>query len=345
MKILLDIYLAKNLGDDMFLDHFAKELSNTEITPFYPGRDYSSFFNRYPNVIPLSYSYFDRIKTRLGFSKLKNYKKLAQDYDAVVFLGGGIFREESYWKEVYDFRWNLVKAFSDLGKKASFIGCNFGPYYTEKFLEKHKEIFRIASKVSFRDEKSFDLFKSLPHVTYYPDLLWSYQLPDVEPKDGVAGISVIDPRHKEGQEDTLESYIQSHRRVCQKWNEQGKVIRIFSFCEKEGDLEIAHRIAKDIRGRIEIINYEGEITSFLKLIGECKELIAARFHAIIIGLKFGIKVLPIIYGDKTENLLTDIKYPGQYIFLNNISEIEDGTFWKIDGELPEFLKESRNHLI
>src|SRR5699024_7837576 len=97
-KILVDIYLAQNLGDDMFLDHLAQTFPEIDFVPFHPGKNYSSFFKNYSNIKQFPYTLFDKVFARIGFDKLTDYKRLSQAFDGMLFLGGGIFREESYWK-------------------------------------------------------------------------------------------------------------------------------------------------------------------------------------------------------------------------------------------------------
>src|SRR5690625_3827594 len=100
-NVLTDIYLADNLGDDLFLDYYARSFPEVLFTPFHPGRNYDSFFKNYPNLQRFPYSFLDKIKARLGKDKLTDYRAMAKKYDALLFLGGGVFREESYWKDLY----------------------------------------------------------------------------------------------------------------------------------------------------------------------------------------------------------------------------------------------------
>jgi len=345
MKVLVDIYLADNLGDDMFLDHLANQFPSINFTPFYPGKDYQDFFNQYPNIEAFSYSFLDKIKARLGNNKLTNYRKLAEEYDALLFLGGGIFREESYWKEVFSYRVEISRAFRAKDKGVFFIGCNFGPYKTDTFVKAHKDLFSNSNLISFRDKTSYNLFKELKNIQYAPDLLWSYPLSPIEKKENTVGISIIDPRHKQGMEHTYEEYIKVHKDLCTKYIEEGKKVKLFSFCSKEGDTEIAKAIISDINAVIPIIEYDKNIKNYLKEIGRCSYFVAARFHAVILAMKFSIPVIPVIYGDKTENLLKDIDYKEEFIYLENIKSLMNSSFWEMNQELKEnYFIESNKHL-
>ncbi|WP_417558882.1 polysaccharide pyruvyl transferase family protein [Mesoflavibacter zeaxanthinifaciens] len=324
-KILVDIYLAKNLGDDLFLDHLSRSFPNIDFVPFHPGDNYRSFFKNYKNIHQFPYSFVDKLLARLGKNKLTDYNQLSIAYDGILFLGGGIFREESYWKEVYDYRKSIIEAFKSKDKNVFFSGCNFGPYISADFIEAYKEVFVKTDKIIFRDLKSYNLFSQLEETYYAPDLLWSYDLPEVKKNDKVLGISVIDPRHKEQYKHTHQEYITEHKKICNKYIELGFTIKLFSFCEPEGDLEIAEKIAEDFSS-IQIVNYTSNISSYLKELGACSIFIAARFHAVIMAFKFGIPVIPIIYGDKTENLLRDLKYDTPFVFLNTVTTLNNSKF-------------------
>lgn len=342
-KILVDIYLAHNLGDDMFLDHLSHSFPDIDFVPFHPGKNYLSFFKQYPNVLQFQYTFLDKIFSRFGKNMLTDYKRMSDDFDGLLFLGGGIFREESYWKEVYEYRTQISEAFKNKGKKVFFVGCNFGPYSSKEFLEAHKDLFRKIDQIIFRDQKSFQLFSDLSNVSYAPDVLWSYDLPAVQKEEKILGISVIDPRHKEQYKNTYSDYIEAHKKICEKYIHEGYKIILFSFCEKEGDLEIAKEIAKDFSS-IEIQNYTQDINSYLKMIGSCSHFIAARFHAVIIALKYDVPVIPIIYGDKTENLLKDLNFEQIFIYLDTINQITKAEYGTISSEeIESNAIESKKH--
>lgn len=334
-KILVDIYLANNLGDDLFLDHLAHSFPAVDFVPFHPGNDYSSFFKNYTNVQQFSYSYFDRILARVGTNKLTDYDRLSEEFDGFLFLGGGIFREESYWKEVYKYRSQITEAFIKKSKKVTFTSCNYGPYSSQEFLNAHTKLFEKIYQITFRDKKSYHLFKSLKNVSYAPDVLWSYNLPVVKRKEKTLGISVIDPRHKDGYENTYQHYITAHKELCKEYIQNGYKIILFSFCKKEGDLAVAEEIAKDF-SQLKIRNYNSVILPYLRDIGGCSHFVASRFHAMIIAFKFGIPVIPIIYGDKTENLLLDLDFKKPFLYLDTIHDLRDAEFSTISPRQIDF---------
>lgn len=343
-KILVDIYLAFNLGDDLFLDYLATRYPEYDFIPFHPGKNYTDFYQHYDNVQQFPYSFADKIKARLGADKLKDYGALGHTYDGLLFLGGGIFREESYWREVYHYRTEITEAFKLQAKPVWFMGCNFGPYKTAEFKKAYAKLFARVTKIHFRDRKSYALFSDLQCAAYFPDILWDYRLPEAEGKEKVLGISVINPRHKEGKGDLLNGYVNAHCELMLKYMEKGYQIRLFSFCEREGDLETA-RLIKERIPTAEILNYTGNITGYLQHIGECSHFVAARFHAVIIAAKYGIPIIPVIYSTKTENLLDDLGYRGTKINLENIQQIEQESFAVFPkAVVHELVSNAKNHL-
>lgn len=342
---LVDIYLAYNLGDDMFLDHLACSFPDAIFVPFYPGHSYDVFFKQYKNVCKFPYSILDKIYAKIGISnKLKNYNWMAEKYDGLIFIGGGIFREESYWKSVYEYRSSIANAFVRHNKKVSFIGCNFGPYQTGDFASMYRSLFKKCSTVCFRDIKSYSLFKEVPSASYAPDVLWDYTLPKSERKTKTLGISVIDSNHKSGLENYYQAYVESHKEVIESYLKDGYRVKLFSFCESEGDLKVCQEIAKIAPDQIEVHNYSGNIQKYLIEFGSCSEIIAARFHAVIIAMKFKIPVLPIVYGDKTRNLLQDLSFENITIEFNNLKGIKKINIQNyIEPQIDDFIKNANKH--
>jgi len=344
-KILVDIYLAFNIGDDMFLDHLANRYPYVDFVPFHPGNNYDKFFSQYKNVSKFPYSLFDKIKSKLFKNKLEDYDWMSHDFDGLLFLGGGIFREESYWPEVYKYRNSVCEAFITKGKKVWFMGCSFGPFFTSEYRTKYSELFRKITWINFRDQYSYSLFPELPNVGYHPDILWDFDLPKIERKNNILGISVINPQHKEGKSNTYDNYLSSTIALCEKFSARDFKVKLFSFCETEGDLQIAKEI-KSYVPEVDIVSYSGNVLEFLKEFGKCSQIVAGRFHANIIAIKYGIPLLPISYGTKTDSLLDDLNYDGLRINLDNIIDLENGEFSLFSHEIVEDMKKrAGSHLV
>ena len=346
-KYLVDIYLAYNLGDDMFLDHLAASFPNHQFVPFYPGNGYNNFFDQYPNITKFPYSFLDKILSKIAVkNKLSDFDSMADEYDGLIFLGGGIFREESYWKSVFEYRNTITDAFLAKSKEVCFIGCNFGPYQSKEFESAYRALFKKCSSVCFRDQKSYHLFNELDNVSYAPDVLWDYKLPNVNQSAKTIGISIVNPKHKFGLEKYYDDYVLCHQKLIQQYVQKGFNVKLFSFCEAEGDLEVCNEIAKVAPDKIEVFNYNGNINSYLVEFGKCSEIIAARFHAVIIAMKFQIPVLPVIYGDKTRNLLEDLSFENRSIEFDALNILEKG-FQNVyvEPKIDKFIRSAHQHFV
>ena len=84
-----------------------------------------------------------------------------------------------------------------------------------------------------------------------------------------------------------------------------------SFCEGYGDNEITDELYDSLteKKNVERLFYNGDnLARILNSIAKSEYMIATRFHAIILGLVYNLKVLPISYSIKTENMLKSLGY-------------------------------------
>jgi len=338
-NVLVDIYLAYNLGDDMFLEVLAKRFPETRFTIFHPGDNYAPFFSSYHNLEKLPYSIKDKILRKINvYNYLNDHKKFAEKYDALLFLGGGIFREESYEEELFQTRSSLVAEFNNKNKPVFFTGCSFGPYTNESFRKKHEVLFSQCADVCFRDLYSYNLFSNVEQVRYAPDLIWGYEVPEKNTNnDKNLGISVIDPRHKSGLEGFYKEYVDSHKDLIKKYIAKGYKISLFSYCEPEGDLAVINQIisgfSEELQENITVYNYTGNIHKYLQMMCLSTRFVAARFHANIIAMLMEIPTLPVIYSNKTLNMLEDINFGNSSVDIKDLKQLTK--YYFMNYELPE----------
>jgi len=139
---------------------------------------------------------------------------------------------------------------------------------------------------------------------YSYDACWNFKTPEYNPKD-VVGLQVrnYDFLYKDFFE-TIAKYTDMFFSEYE--------IKIFSM-QNKNDLKCCYELEKALRKRnsnlkISVIPYKtpeqiGEEFSHLKY------LIAMRLHANILGLKLGVKVLPVSYSVKVRNLAYEFDLP------------------------------------
>ena len=102
----------------------------------------------------------------------------------------------------------------------------------------------------------------------------------------------------------------------------GNIIKLFSFCKFEGDDIAIEKLLRKFdvseNDKIKVISYEGNIERFLTEFMNIDRLISTRFHATVLGLIFKIPQHPLMYSDKTLNMLNDLGYKGSYTKVKQI---------------------------
>ena len=312
-KVFVDIYLQFNLGDDLFLDVLARKYPNCQFTVNYLGGNYDQFISQYNNVNKRKYTILNKIGQRLKISdSITNYDNVAEEHDALLFIGGSIFREEDYHYSLYQDRLKMVSEFKKRDKPVFILGANFGPYKTDDFFSDYKELFRLCDDVCFRDVYSYELFKDLSQVRYAPDIVFQKNVDEYKTvlNKNRVGFSIIDVRHKQGLENYYDNYIISTVKSIELLVSKGYECCLTSFCEQEGDLKAIHAIklclSPEALKNVSIYNYKGNLKEAMNIIASFNLFIAARFHANIIALLLNIGVMPVIYSQKTTNMLRDI---------------------------------------
>lgn len=329
-RIFVDVYLAYNLGDDLFLDILSKKYPEAEFTVNYVGSDYDEFIKRYKNVKRRKYTSIDKILQRLKIKDtLTNYKSIAESHDAMIFIGGSIFRDESYHENLYKDRMNMIEAFKRLNKPIFILGSNFGPYTRESFLEDYKKFYSECEDVCFRDTYSYNLFKDMKNVRCQPDIVFQLDLDRFKKndKENIIGFSIIDVNHKDDLEKYEDDYINTHVKSIELLVSKGYRCCLMSFCEREGDLKcinsIVEKLSSEVKKSIEIYEYNGDLEEAFNLISKFKLFIAARFHANIIAQLIDVPILPVIYSDKTSNMLKDINLDSVMVTMEKLDMLYD----------------------
>ena len=101
---------------------------------------------------------------------------------------------------------------------------------------------------------------------------------------------------------------------------------MFSFCELQGDKnaieKIINKLEKNILNNVTVMEYKGQINELLKVFSSMEIVVGCRFHSIILSLLFNQGVYPIIYSDKTYNVLKDLHLDQHLTFIKDIEQLD-----------------------
>ncbi len=313
-KVLILGYFRKNVGDDLFI---------------------AMLLNRYKNI-----EFIIRIDKEFYFEPFKRYKNctmeintqdiLDQDMsyiDACIYVGGSIFIE---YANSLDYR----KKFNQFLQNCKndnipffYMSSNFGPYKTQEFFDSCCEAFSIIDGITFRDKNSYKLFENIENAKYVPDLVFGLHIRKGRKIKNSVGISLVDlslPVRGEKVNKIEPKYLNMLKNNIQKFIDEGKKVYIYSFCEREGDVETINKIETLLddkyKGKLNKILYTGkpgELHTFIHQYSRMEKTICTRFHSLVLSLIFKQELFVVSYSNKLDNLLQDLNDDLNAVNINN----------------------------
>ena len=250
---------------------------------------------------------------------LKEVIKKIKACDCLISGGGSLLQDVTSIKSLIYYL--TVLAFAQLFRKKTIIFAQgIGPI-NNKFLAKLTAfILKNASFVSVRDNNSFELLKSWGiKSTLSVDPVWNIN-PICINKTNKIGIQLRGFK-------TLTDDIIKQLADCINEYYKDKEIILLSL-QNEQDLSVCNKLKQYLNNAVVYENTSNE--KIIKDIASCEALIAMRYHACLIAIKNNVKLLPLSYDIKVENLAKEFNL--NYIDLNGSQNIEEAFKKFINGK-------------
>lgn len=329
--------MAGNLGDDLMVDIILKKYPKFRF--FCDSTKYDYIFSNNKNFRPTEYYYrkYGHLNRLLSIIRPKNnnlyeniFKTTNHKCICSVYVGGSIFMQGSI-NNAQD----LHKRITHEEKKFSngplfIIGANFGPYTFDEFQTSFFDYFEKCGGVTFRDKFSYSLFSQLNNITYAPDVVFSidtsaYNIEKPFFENEYVVLSVIDLYKKTSYVQLTEHYDNLIADLCKKIVNSGKIPLLMSFCKSEGDeaaiIRIINLLNSDTLKKTQTYFYRGNLDEALSVLKFAQSIIATRFHAMVLAIKFNIPSFSFSYNEKMANVLNDIGFYS-YANIQNIANLD-----------------------
>lgn len=330
-RIFIYAYTKLNLGDDLFIKILCDRYPHTK---FYivSNISLSTALYKIDNLVVIPrIPFIDKIFKGININN-SIQRFISKHCDAIVNIGGSIFIESIGWEErVHQYRKRIIP-----NKPYFIIGSNFGPYHDNEYLQSYKSIFKSMTDICFREEYSYKLFSDMKHVRYASDIVFSYHPTQNTTVKKQVTISVIDLSNRSQLKQYSNDYKDKIIEISKLLIQEGYQVCLMGFCRKQGDKKVIKEILSQFSDNESIYShiYAGNIEESLNIIQESHSIIATRFHAMILGWVFNKPVYPIIYSNKTLNVIKDVGYTGKYIEISSIRNIDS-------IEVIEYLTQSK----
>lgn len=322
--VSLRYYDAVNLGDDLFVKIVLERYRNSFIISSRSRYIVQRYDNARASVVS------DLLNRAMRYVRRGRAVVAPARFftgDLLLYIGGSLFIEQgnpTLWSQER-------QLYRRLSHPYYILGSNIGPYRSPEFLEMVRSIFRGAADVCVRDSYSYDLAKDIPQVRHATDIVLTLDVAPYPTSDnGSYVISVIDVTQKfdatvATKYDTMIVALTTRLLA----NDNTTTVTLMSFCKKEGDEAACERILAQLpttlQQRVSIHRYRGDIDGALQTLAQARAIIGSRFHANIVGMVFGKKILPIAYSDKTINILADMQYTGPVVDIRTIDDFDPTT--------------------
>lgn len=336
IKVLLFVYAAINLGDNIFVYTLLKKYPEIDFYLQVKDEEYKKIYKDFKNIHFLSEPRDVRIVN-------------VDNYDAFIYVGGSIFMESEYAiHEMKEFNY-LISKCNEKNKKFFYMSSNFGPYKTKEYLDLAKNTFELSAGICFRDKNSYELFKNVENVKYAPDMAFSLEMPVVKKEENTIGISVINLEKRENLKHKTAIYEDLIKRIIIKFAKRNYKVTLFSFSQFEGDDKAIERIISSVpeeyKDKVHKVIFDGNIEKYIRTYAKMEYMVCTRFHSMIISLLCKQKIFNITYSKKQDNVIKDYNLFWHYKKIKDLTyetKVRKIYFSKVaDRKLKKIVKKSQ----
>lgn len=274
-----------------------------------------------------------KVKSIFSFDLTNVFNKIAKS-DVLISGGGSLLQDVTSIKSLLYYLF-IINVALFLRKKVIIFAQGIGPINSKLGRLLTKIALKQCSLVTVRDEKSLFLVRGWGvNASLVCDPLFDLQLPNSFHSNKV-GIQLRG--FKTLKENLL---IKLAQQINKDFSD--KEIEIYSF-QDSLDLNVCKRfetILKSINPVIQTkLIYNQTSKEILEKISKLDYMVAMRFHANLIALKYGIKTLAICYDEKVEKLATEAQIPYVSMLANeNYDELFNRLKNLDENKLIEFSK-------
>lgn len=306
MKILLEAYLERNFGDDLFV---------ALLTMHYKNHVFYLLDNADRGCAVTDCEEMD-----IHSITEENAHSRLDEFDAYVLVGGDFYPPYSN----YAGRMRRAEAIKEKGGSVLILGASLYKEYPEDQLDIVSGFLGLADLVTFRDSVSYrQCIQFMPDVRAFLSCDMAFTLDSKYEKKKKScgeyrklGISVR--RKYGGTEEEYKVYCKLIAEVISahlKVDADNTVSLLALSTSDSDDRDTADRIKnmlpRDLGRRVEMIDYSRDVFRFIEQIDTCDAIISTRFHALCMALILDKPFFPINYEVKIENLLKDLGYSGK----------------------------------
>ncbi len=278
-------YGFNNFGDEAVLSVLVNSLKDV-------GIDDITVFSKSPSFTKDAY----KVKSSGTFNLLGIILTLLR-CDFLISGGGSLLQDSTSVKSLIYYLGVIFLALL-FNKKVIIFAQGIGPINSKFFVKITQFILKKCSFVSVRDEKSLFLLRSWGLTpTLVSDPVWNIRIKTKYSHHAV-GIQLREwPSLTEEMVKNLAKY------VADVYSD--KIIFIYALQESL-DLKICDKFEEELK-KINPNLHTHVVTNratfeIVEAFSHIDELIAMRYHACLLALKYGARVLPIVYDQKVEKL-------------------------------------------